>query len=115
MRSQLFTVLALSALVVSCSKASSSTTATASPSASAAGSASAQAAEPELKSLTLDEVDARIARHDGKTFIYDNNSKDRYASGHVPTARWVDFKNVTAADLPPDRSATLVFYCGGRS
>ena len=66
---------------------------------------------PEPKSLTVDEVDARIAAHDGKTFIFDNNDRDRYAKGHVPTARWVDFDAVTANDLPQDKTATLVFYC----
>jgi hypothetical protein len=65
----------------------------------------------ELKRLTVDEVAARVAAHDGKTFVYDNNSKDRYTQSHVPTAAWVDFKNVTAADLPADKSATLIFYC----
>jgi 3-mercaptopyruvate sulfurtransferase SseA len=65
----------------------------------------------QLKSLTVDEVAARIALHDGKTVIYDNNDKDRYAKSHVPGARWVDYENVTVADLPADKTATLVFYC----
>jgi 3-mercaptopyruvate sulfurtransferase SseA len=65
----------------------------------------------ELKELTVDEVSTRIAAHDGKTFVYDNNPKDRYAQGHLPGAKWVAFDNVTAADLPPDKSASLVFYC----
>jgi hypothetical protein len=97
--------LAPVALLVACSK----------PSSSAQPAGPAADAEIELRSLTLDEVSARIDTHDGKTFVFDNNSKDRYASGHLPTARWVDFKNVTAADLPPDKAATLIFYCGGRS
>ncbi len=65
----------------------------------------------DLKSLTVDDVATRLAAKDGKTFVYDNNSKDTYASGHVPSAKWVDFKNVTAADLPADKAATLIFYC----
>jgi len=65
----------------------------------------------ELRSLTVDEVAARVAAKDGKTFVYDNNEKDRYAKSHVPGARWVDYDNVTAADLPADKGATLVFYC----
>ena len=65
----------------------------------------------ELHALTVDEVAARIAANDGKTFIYDNNPKDRYAKSHVPGAHWLDYDSVTAADLPADRSATLVFYC----
>jgi len=64
-----------------------------------------------LKSLTIDEVSQRIAVNDGKTFVYDNNDKDRYDKGHVPGAKWVKFDNVTAADLPADKGATLIFYC----
>jgi len=65
----------------------------------------------DLKTLSVDEVAARIALQDGKTFVYDNNSKERYAESHVKGARWVDFKHVTVADLPSDKSADLVFYC----
>jgi len=64
----------------------------------------------DLRSLTVDEVAARVALHDGKTFIYDDNPQDRYAKGHVPGAKWLEH-SPTAADLPSDRSATLVFYC----
>lgn len=80
-----------------------------------ADNASADAAEPELHTLTVDEVSAKIAANDGKTYIFDNNSKDHYAEGHLPTAKWVAFNKVTAADLPADKTATLIFYCAGRS
>jgi hypothetical protein len=63
------------------------------------------------KSLTVDEVAALVAAHDGKTFIFDNNDKERWARSHVPGAKWVDYDNVTAADLPSDKGAMLVFYC----
>lgn len=65
----------------------------------------------ELKRLTVDEVEARIAAKDGKTFIYDNNPKDRFDKSHLPGARWVESGEVTAAVLPPDKGATLIFYC----
>ena len=65
----------------------------------------------ELKPLTVDEVAARIAANDGKTFIYDNNAKESWVKGHVPGARWLDDENVTAAALPADKTATLIFYC----
>jgi hypothetical protein len=64
-----------------------------------------------LKTLTVDEVSARIALHDGKTFIYDDNPQDRYAKGHLPGAKWLSSSEPTAADLPADKTATLVFYC----
>ena len=66
---------------------------------------------PELKPLTVDEVETRINAHDGKTFVFDNNDKDRYSKGHLPGARWVDEDAVTAAVLPPDKGVTLIFYC----
>jgi hypothetical protein len=64
-----------------------------------------------LKKLTVDEVAARIALHDGKTFLYDDNPQDRYAKGHLPGAKWLSTPEPTAADLPADKTATLVFYC----
>jgi hypothetical protein len=72
---------------------------------------SAPATSGELKPLTVDQVAAMLAASDGKTFIYDNNNKESWVEGHVPSARWVDSDHVTAADLPGDKAATLVFYC----
>ena len=60
--------------------------------------------------LTVDQVNADIAKKDA--FIFDNNSKESYASGHVPGAKWVAFDKVAASDLPSDKNAKLVFYCG---
>jgi rhodanese-related sulfurtransferase len=34
-----------------------------------------------------------------------------WQKGHVPTATWVDFKDVKASDLPKDKDRMLVFYC----
>ena len=65
----------------------------------------------ELKQLTVDEVAARIAANDGKTFVYDDNPKEVWIHGHVPGAKWLDEDQVTAADLPADKTATLIFYC----
>ena len=60
-------------------------------------------------SLTVDQVADHIAKADAT--IFDNNSKDRWAKSHVPTAKWVDYKAVKASDLPQDKDRTLVFYC----
>lgn len=65
----------------------------------------------ELKPLTVDEVAARIAANDGKTFIFDNNPKESWVKAHVPGAKWLDDESVTAAVLPADKTATLIFYC----
>lgn len=72
---------------------------------------SGAAPSKDLKPLTIDQVATRLAAKDGRTFIYDNNSKESWASGHVPGAKWLDDESVTAADLPKDKTATLIFYC----
>ena len=59
--------------------------------------------------LSVDEVAGLIAKQDVK--VFDNNSLDRYKESHLPGAKWVDFKNVKASDLPSDKEAKLVFYC----
>jgi hypothetical protein len=68
-----------------------------------------QAKHEELRKLTVDEVEAGIQNKD--LAVFDNNSKGRYASGHVPTAKWLDHKNVAASDLPSDKGQRMVFYC----
>jgi len=72
--------------------------------------AAAQAKDKEeLSSLTVDQVAEHIAK--GDVSVIDNNPKDMWQNGHVPTAKWVDFKNVQASDLPKDKDRMLVFYC----
>jgi rhodanese-related sulfurtransferase len=77
----------------------------------ALGCAKKSANGGDLKEMTVDQVATRIAAHDGKTFIFDNNDKERWTKSHVPGAKWVKFNEVTAADLPADKDATLIFYC----
>ena len=59
--------------------------------------------------LTMDQVSDLIAKHDAD--IFDNNGRDEWVKGHVPTARWVSFKDVKESDLPKDKDRKLVFYC----
>jgi len=67
------------------------------------------AAEEPFGRLGVGEVAAKLGQPG--VFVYDNNSKEKYASGHVPTAKWVAFDEVQAKDLPVDKAATLIFYC----
>ncbi|ALJ21476.1 rhodanese-like domain-containing protein [Microbacterium sp. No. 7] len=60
--------------------------------------------------VSIEDVEGFIA--DGSRTIVDVNSAERYAEGHVPGALHVDKTNLEA-ELPADRSAGLVFYCGG--
>jgi len=62
-----------------------------------------------LGELTVDQVADLIAKKDCN--VYDNNSKDEWKDGHVPTAKWVSFKDVKESDLPADKARKLVFYC----
>ena len=72
-------------------------------------SARADAKSEGFGELTMDEVSALIA---GKSAdVFDNNSKDEWKDGHVPTAKWVKFSDVKESDLPADHSRKLVFYC----
>ena len=65
--------------------------------------------EAGFGSLTIDEVAARLGKKG--VYLIDNNPRDVWEKGHLPTATWVDYKAMTAADLPADKSATLIFYC----
>jgi len=83
------------------------------PFAARAGDAAPATEAPKAEAfgrLTIDQVNALIASKGG--YIFDNNSKDSYAKGHVPTAKWVAFNDVKPADLPADKASKLVFYCG---
>ena len=72
----------------------------------AAGSAEK---EKGFGELSVDQVVAMVGKPG--VYVYDNNRHEEYVKGHVPTAKWVDYDNVTAGDLPADKEATLIFYC----
>lgn len=59
--------------------------------------------------LTADEVEKRLGEKN--LYLFDNNQREHFDEGHLPGARWVDYSHVTAADLPADKGATLIFYC----
>ena len=60
--------------------------------------------------LTVEEVASKIGQKD--VFLFDNNGRDSWVKGHVPSAQWLDYAKVRESDLPADKAATLVFYCG---
>src|SRR5262245_21228953 len=59
--------------------------------------------------LTVDQVDRRLGRPG--VLIVDGNSDETYHEAHVPGAKRLYSKTMTAADLPSDKDATLIFYC----
>ena len=77
-------------------------------------SAEAEAHAEAFGTLTVAELDARMAEAKaGKLTlaVFDNNNKDRFEKGHIPGAKWVQHDAVKPSDLPADKEATLVFYC----
>jgi rhodanese-related sulfurtransferase len=68
-------------------------------------------AEVALATLTVDQVDAKIAAKTPGFFVFDVNPREVFDAGHLPTATWLPFNGVTADNLPADKTATLVFYC----
>jgi hypothetical protein len=74
----------------------------------------AESAHEAFGKLSVDELSAKMDEAKaGKVALYiiDNNHKDRFEKGHIPGAKWLDYEKVQASDLPPDKEATLVFYC----
>ncbi|MSP63183.1 MAG: rhodanese-like domain-containing protein [Myxococcales bacterium] len=70
--------------------------------------ARAEEADPFGK-LAIEDVEKRLSEKG--FFLYDNNQPAVFKEGHLPKAKWVDYKNLSAKDLPTDKEATLVFYC----
>lgn len=66
---------------------------------------------PDLPELSVDEVARRLG--EPGFFVYDTNSPGRWRRSRVATARNVDPYDLALEALPPDRGATLVFYCSG--
>jgi len=83
--------------------------------ASSAGCAANHGAVAEsFGRLTVEALDAKMSEAKAGTLklaIFDNNQREHYAQGHIPGAKWVQFDQVGASDLPADKDTTLVFYC----
>ena len=65
----------------------------------------------EIPELTVDEVEARLGQPG--FFVFDNNGAGRWKRSHVPGAKNVNPHTFEVGELPPDKAATLVFYCSG--
>jgi len=84
------------------------------PRAEPADHPAAETGKESFGRLTVDELTARMSdakAGKGKLAIFDNNQREDFDKGHIPGARWVDFKDVKASDLPADKDTPLVFYC----
>jgi hypothetical protein len=65
----------------------------------------------DILELSVDEVAGRLGKPG--FFVFDNNGQARWKRSHVPGARNLNAYNYEASELPPDKAATLVFYCSG--
>jgi len=65
----------------------------------------------DIRELTISEVAARLGQPG--FFVFDHNGHGRWKRGHVPGAKNLNAYDYGADDLPPDKTATLVFYCSG--
>lgn len=60
---------------------------------------------------TVDPFELRARIDAAEVVVFDVNSRESWADGHVPGARNLDPENYSAADLPGDKDAAVVFYC----
>jgi rhodanese-related sulfurtransferase len=67
--------------------------------------------DADLPELTVAEVAARLG--EPNFHVFDNNGAGRWKRGHVPGAKNLNAHLYEASDLPPNKDATLVFYCSG--
>jgi len=63
-----------------------------------------------LKTISPDGL-RRLAANPEPVTIFDVNSRQSWIRARVPGARNLDPAAYTDGDLPPDKSAVLVFYC----
>ncbi len=103
-------LVAALAMSVGCSHGSAAAGASTTSGATATGTASTGDHEAELRRMTVGELSELMDHHE-QVAVFDNNSEASYVEGHVPGARLVGHDQVTAAVLPADHAARLVFYC----
>jgi hypothetical protein len=77
--------------------------------ASLAAPARAAGSKEPFGTLGVDEVYGLVRA--GSASIFDANSAETYAAGHVPGAILVPDGNVDPKVLPADHARHLVFYC----
>lgn len=95
-------ILSISLVVAACGGAATQPT--------TAANSSAHMKTP-LAQVTVEELTERLASKPTETFVFDANSSEHFAEGHIPTAKHVAHDGVTAAVLPANKDAFLVFYC----
>ena len=67
--------------------------------------------DDDIPELSVAEVASKLGQPG--FFVFDNNGASRYQRSHVPTSKNLAAYSYEASALPPDKLATLVFYCSG--
>ena len=65
-----------------------------------------------LKTISPDDLH-RMSPNSERVTVIDVNSRQSWEKAHVPGATNLD-PDFKEGDLPPDKKATLVFYCSNR-
>ena len=65
----------------------------------------------DIPELSVADVAAKLGSPG--FYVFDNNGKARWQRSHVPGAKNLNPYDYDASELPPDKTATLVFYCSG--
>jgi rhodanese-related sulfurtransferase len=77
--------------------------------------APAALAAADVPTITIDELDAALARHACQA-VDANGAPTRHNMGVIPGAVLLsDFDAFTPTELPADKAAPLVFYCANTS
>ncbi len=71
----------------------------------------AQIATVKIATLSAEALQEAI-KSEAAIHVFDVNSAKRYRRGHIATAKHVNRRALTYVELPKDRQAKLVFYCG---
>lgn len=65
----------------------------------------------DIPEMSVADVAARLGQPG--FYVIDNNGAGRWKRSHVPSAKNLNPHTFEARELPPDKAATLVFYCSG--
>ncbi|MFZ4578099.1 MAG: rhodanese-like domain-containing protein [Myxococcota bacterium] len=78
----------------------------------AAPDAAAPAAAEPFKRVDAASLEVKL-KGAAQVHVFDANSDERFAQGHIPGATHLRADAVKAEVLPPNQNAMVVFYCGG--
>lgn len=63
----------------------------------------------DIPTISAAEVHARLGRPG--FFLFDSNLPSQWKQGYIPGAIFLGMEDYDSGLLPPDKNATLVFYC----